>query len=563
MTFPVRDYFPGVSVAQTGYRCPKPYRYEFQAQMYQRDCGKCARCLAAKKRDIAARAAAEAVTSDEVVFLTATYRPGEDGAFKWIVKDRQDFLKRLRSRLVRDAIKAVGAPYRRRGAVREHWAPIIAAATKRVRYFGMGEVGEKSTKRNHWHFLLFLTGGDKAKPSFQSTPPNAKGDRNEIIDEWPHGHVRIDVLPKDESEVVKAIRYCVMYLHKAKEMGGAAGFQRAASVPFRSLKPAIGSAYLEDWGRYVAKAGLPLPSWFKVPGVSYSRGVRAGQAVKNYISGVARQTVIRAYREEWERLFPGRDLPDSQFRKMFDDDYCEPQRNPARRRPLGVRRAGREVQPLRPLPDGMAGWLLIRRDGQDIGIVRTLRAGVALWCPDAGGVKRLDETQDDFGFGVDQDTSRCIRQFLSARRAGVLKPGKRFSVSDYQSPEERAELAEANRVARWKAVLAASPPGVAIGPWGDPGPVPLTRLRRLLYLGGVVELDGTVKPRLPPETDWERRLQMDDSRKPDVVQVPVVNLLRVHNEERPFRQGSILAKLGPLGLPPFWEGQPKWMRSEP
>lgn len=458
-----QDQWPP-SAIQTGYKCAKPYRYEYQAEAFQRDCGKCPRCLAAKKRDLTARAAAEATVSDEVVFITLTYRPGEAGAFEWLTSDRQAFMKRLRARLWARAETAVGAPRRRRGSVREHWQPIIAAATQRVRYVGCGEVGEKRTKRNHWHIVLFFRGGIGSS-GFRSTPPDKRGDKLENIDLWPHGHVSIEALPVEPFERVRVIRYVVMYMHKKAESAVVKGVSRAACVPFRSTKPALGSHYLAQWGRDCAVAGLPLHGWFKVPGVQYSKGVRAGQPVKNYLSGVVRSEVIAAYREQWQAKHGERPLPHSDFLKRFDPEYLQPARNPARHKPLRVRRGVK----LQVLPSSsFATW--------------------AEWL---------------------QHKTDCDAAGLSA-------------------------------------VVAAFPLGVAIGPWGDPGPTPRTALRHKVRIAGLVDDSDKPVRVAVPESDWVKGSPADQADQ------GLAGAVRSWVVRRP-------PDLHSFG----WPGRPPWMRQAP
>lgn len=514
----VRDYHP-LGARPSGYRCPKPFRYQYEGDVYQRDCGKCARCLAAKKRDVVARAAAEAMSADECVFITLTYRPGEAGEFQWLTKDRQAFMVRLRNLLYQRAERVVMAenpdcPAKRRGAVRKYWAPIISAAMQRVRYFGCGEVGSsdlyqddrgrsrKATARNHWHLLLFFSGGRTGGCGLQSTPAGKNGRRTEHIDQWPHGHVTIDRLPDSSGDRVKAIRYIAMYLHKQREMVTSGGVSRPAAVMFRSMKPALGAAYLAGWAADHARAGLPLPSHFKVPGIGYSKGVRQGQATKNYLSGVVRDVVIAAYKDEWRRLRPEREIPHSDFLKRFDPDYCRPTGSRAFREPL--RSGGRKRARRRALlvADGLRGVFAVWNGREMAGLVNMLRNGVCVWSPVDGDPLILTSLETDVIPGG-KARSR-LRRWIEGRRG-----------PDWESPQARFERIENQKADQLRAMFRAFGRRDWV-PGDETGKSPITKGWRRLQLGveakdGPAVNGGEVFPRpyVPPR-DVGRLLRADD-----------------------------------------------------
>lgn len=336
----------------SGYICATQVVYEYQGEMWRRDCGTCPRCVARKKRDTTGRAAAEAVDSAEVMVWTLTYRDGNPGAVDFVTKDRQDFLKRLRQHLWREARQKVGAPKRYRGAS-EHvrlwyegqkgrcseaerltrWQGKIWEVCPRVRYMGCGERGKRNTKRCHWHLCLFLT-----KPSgFVSTPkqPNGKPGR-ENHDLWPWGFVNIDVMPEEMSRKVKAVRYAVKYLDKARspKIDGMRRGDKAEAKFFRSNRPGLGHAFLIEEAQRYAKAGLPIRGQYRVPGVIMSRQAykpirnRMGQVVGqrvldrhavHQLSGRMRGHFIEAYHAEWERLRPDIPVPMTEWLMRYSE----------------------------------------------------------------------------------------------------------------------------------------------------------------------------------------------------------------------------------------------------
>lgn len=319
----------------SGYHCPKPVIYEFQSEAYTRDCGYCPRCIAAKKRDVSGRCAAEAYTSAEVVVWTLTYKPGEPGALDFVVDDRQRFLKRVRDWLHRHAAARVGRPKRLPNTkaglfvkktgkpvpvhqawhVKAYWKHRVAEFLPVVRFMGCGERGKRSTKRCHWHVVLFLT-----KPSgFVSTPRDKDGGPGrENHDLWPHGFVNIHVLPQDMHQKMQAVRYAVKYLDKSRPLSRTAklrGVQREAMF-FRSLRTPLGYAYLTDFARRHVQAGLPVDGTYRVPGVRFSRG--QAQETVHVLSGRMRDHYVEAYAKEWLAQYGERDIPMSDFLMRYD-----------------------------------------------------------------------------------------------------------------------------------------------------------------------------------------------------------------------------------------------------
>ncbi len=313
----------------SGYKCPAPVVYEHQGEVWMRDCGHCPRCVAAKKKDTAGRAGAEALVSAEVAVWTLTYgtlerfpldgRPWVQavdseavaGAADFQVKHRQDFMKRVRDFFWQEARRKVGAPRQLHRVttvdgrredhadmhVKAYWLHLIDQVLVKVRYIGCGERGEKNTRRCHWHLAMFL---NKAS-GWRSTPPEApsrrfpKGRRgHEHHDLWPMGWVCIDVLPSETvyktekgrlvvdvpqaemSAKMKAVRYVSAYLDKAKvpKIDGLRRPEKAKAKFFRSNATPLGYEFLTDLARQHAVAALPINGSYRVPGVVYSRPKR-------------------------------------------------------------------------------------------------------------------------------------------------------------------------------------------------------------------------------------------------------------------------------------------------
>jgi len=105
-------------------RCIRPFRYEFG----EYGCGQCMPCRINKRREWTARIVLESRCHEANSFVTLTYAkefyPGQ-----LVPRDMKLFLRRLRRRV----------------------------APKQVRYFGVGEYGDKSL-RAHYHIALFGLG---------------------------------------------------------------------------------------------------------------------------------------------------------------------------------------------------------------------------------------------------------------------------------------------------------------------------------------------------------------------------------------------------------------------
>lgn len=93
----------------SGYKCPSPVIYEHQGEVWRRDCGHCLRCVAAKKKDTAGRAAAEAIMSAEIAVWTLSYADPIEPTAK-MTPEHREMVSRVREDLRRKARKKLNAP---------------------------------------------------------------------------------------------------------------------------------------------------------------------------------------------------------------------------------------------------------------------------------------------------------------------------------------------------------------------------------------------------------------------------------------------------------------------
>lgn len=313
----VNDWHP--LKQRKGYKCRRKIEFEVEGEVFTRSCNHCDDCLAMAKRDLAGRAGAEAFLAEEVQVWTLTYKPGEPGADRFITRDRQLFLKRMRNALFSDTCSRLGVPYRFKGcslAQKKEWEAKIADALPVVRYLGCGERGT-THGRCHWHIVLFLSKRTSVRPSTRRSNGRLAPDRHPW---WPHGFCSIDVIGRDaELETkMRAVRYVVKYLDKAR--GGKRGAAREA-VFFRSTSTPLGAAYLISEAKRAAEAGLPLPPTYCIPGLrpSYRPGVRT-RLTRHSVRGVVKDHYIRAYVAEWERLRPHVPFPITDWFRANDPD---------------------------------------------------------------------------------------------------------------------------------------------------------------------------------------------------------------------------------------------------
>lgn len=453
----------------SGYSCPVPVFYEHQGEVWKRDCGHCARCVAKKKRDTAGRAAAEAFTAAEVVVWTLTYAPGHPGAVDFVTEDRQKWTKAVRDWLFRQARRQVGAPKRwpkvNAEHVRAYWKARIAEVLPRTRYLGCGERGKRNTKRCHWHVVLMFS----AASGFKSTARQKDGKPGrEHHSLWPFGWVNIDVLPVEMSAKMKAVRYACKYVDKARtpKVEGVRRPEKAEAKFFRSNATPLGFDYLTEEARRTARAGLPTSGKYRVPGVWFSakrdlargrdgrvqRGaMRHDRLVEHQVTGRMRDHFIAAYREEWERLRPDRPVPMTPWMMRYDGDAvldCGPVRRAAAR---GWRPRGEGCAPIPEPSFGHQAWLVIRRWGS--GRRRGEEVGLIDVHPD-GEADFLDAEGTAHPIGRDglrklvPDLSLAQHDYIEGELARLRGPGWLSAQERRAAIHDRA-MKQAEAISRW------------------------------------------------------------------------------------------------------------------
>lgn len=504
------SFQPGLGFRQaSGYACPSPVSYEFEGEVWRRDCGHCPRCVAKKKRDTAGRAAAEALTAAQVVVWTMTYAPGWPGAVDFVSEDRSGWLKRLRDMLYREARRGVGAPKRlpklNADHVRAYWKARIAEVLPRVRFIGCGERGKRNTKRCHWHVVLFLS---RASSLFVATPKDRDGKPGrEHHPLWPHGWVNIDVLPVEMSAKLKAVRYCVKYLDKARspKIDGLSHPEKAEAKFFRSSATPLGFEFLTGEARLAARAGLPINGKYRVPGVWFSAGrsvqrdrhgrvlargqLRHDRLVEHQVTGRMRDHFIAAYREEWERVRPQRRVPMTDWMLRYDEEADFGYGGAGRVASLGCKPRGEVVQPIQERTFGHQAWMVIRAwgrgpgAGQEIGVLDVRPDGEADFVDDEGVAYPV--TDDGGVRGVLPQLSAAQCDYIQAQLDLARGPGWISARARRAAIHDRA-MAQAEAVKRWaKRGPNPNPPHL-------PPEEPVTSLYRQLGMNGLGHVPGRV-----------------------------------------------------------------------
>lgn len=242
-------------------------------------CRKCWQCIARAVDDWVGRCIAESKVSAKTEVVTLTY--GRDAwgsadhpaAAFLTYSDVQGYFKRLR---------AAGYP---------------------LRYFVVGEYGEEKG-RAHWHAVVFW----RDKTPFHPVRKN--------FDDpfWELGFSFWDdmdaLVPGDNMNVYKAIRYAGKYLQKDRGQDGA---QSRCNM---SKKPPLGAAWFERLGREHAKQGLaPRDLQYSFPEVCKSNG----EPRKFFLRGKSAEIYLGAFVDEWGRRYGKRHLPNSEVVEAYLD----------------------------------------------------------------------------------------------------------------------------------------------------------------------------------------------------------------------------------------------------
>ena len=363
-----------------------------------------------------------------------------------MTRDRQLFMKRLRSWLHAQTRVLLGFPKRTGGPMAHHVAAYrrhrVREACPRVKFIGCGERGSRGTKRVHWHLVVFASG----KTGLVSTARDAAGQFvRKTHHLWKHGFCTVDV--KSDCDIgaqMRAVRYCVKYVMKSRALTRRQTRlgERHEARFFASNRPALGREYLMDHARRVARAGVPLDGKYRVPGVHNSYRLTACRALAGgrmpgaprasefMVLGRMRDHTIAEYRAEWERVSPERRMPVSDWQRRHDADLVDefpPYMVPLFSEPGRLKSPGFVGRRLPPAACIERGECLVRdRHGAAAGLVVIDGDGLASFDPVHGGVFSVGPRGVRDVPGVSEASARGVDAWIAARRGpDWLSPGER------------------------------------------------------------------------------------------------------------------------------------------
>lgn len=272
-------------------------------------CRNCWQCREDRVNQLVGRCIAEKQYSDRTFAVTLTYGVDGPNSATLVLKDFQDFMKRLR------------------------------VDGYRVRYLVAGEYGTKKG-RAHWHAVLFFKG--KIPPlGDPSNPKSIQMEKRFNWQYWDHGFVYFQDLTRN---AVRGIRYAMKYALKDVDSRG------SANKMSLSKKPILGDQFVTELAWRYVRAGLEPKD------LSYQ--VHDGENRTYWLSGKAQELFEYRFFRFWTLTYPDRPLRsewvsviyDRQFERFrnavsLDDDWVPLQRE----------------YPAPPVihPDGFAlsGWL--------------------------------------------------------------------------------------------------------------------------------------------------------------------------------------------------------------
>lgn len=239
---------------------PRKFNKEFAT--FQLPCGKCLQCRLDYANEWALRSVKEAMMYDENSFLTLTYDDEHLGVNKLDYTDFQEFIKKLRDRILADKIHGwTSMNNAERSAYRKEFREELEKI--RISVFCTGEYGTKG-KRKHWHALVF-----NYRPSdLVAHKTNHNGDTVYTSDTlnalWGKGFVTVGNI------TLESAGYCAKYATKSLEHGHD-GCHEFTPLSRKSNKNAIGKKWLEAYWKNVFDLGyvdhdgkhLPIPRYFK------------------------------------------------------------------------------------------------------------------------------------------------------------------------------------------------------------------------------------------------------------------------------------------------------------
>lgn len=226
-------------------------------------CRKCKKCLNTRHTDLAGRAMAESLVSEQTVALTLTYADWTGSRAQTLqYRDVQLMLKRLR----RDGYQ--------------------------VRFLVAGEYGSKR-QRPHWHCVLFFNGKAPPMPPVETKKQHWKywadvSAGNSKSDNRPLGFVFV------QKPDFHGLRYVVKYAVKDDQTG------KTTRKVQMSLKPPLGAAYWDTLAQRDVKMGKSFDFAYTLPDCRFGNG----EAVKFYTTGRSAELKWLAYRKAHLSLRP-------------------------------------------------------------------------------------------------------------------------------------------------------------------------------------------------------------------------------------------------------------------
>lgn len=213
-----------------------PKTHTKEMPLFQLPCGKCIECRLDYARQWAIRCVHEASTWENNIFLTLTYSEENLKSDRLILKDFQEFIQKLRDKILADYLKE-------KSITKEQWKTVSKTERKeiygkiRISYFVTGEYGDK-TKRPHWHAIIFNYRPTDATYGY-TTANNDIVHYSETIDNlWKNGRSEFGSVTMDSAG------YCARYAAK-KLSHGRDQEHNYNPISKKSSKYAIGRRWLE------------------------------------------------------------------------------------------------------------------------------------------------------------------------------------------------------------------------------------------------------------------------------------------------------------------------------
>lgn len=284
--------------------CWSKNKYSKEFATFQLPCGKCLSCRLDYSRQWAIRCVHEAKMHENNCFVTFTYDEKslpKDGKLDY--SHFQQFAQKLRDKIFWDYLKKSG--------VSNYWHSLTEGQKKvfrkehknefnkyRVSYFATGEYGD-TTKRPHWHALLFNYRPADQRYKYTSDRGDRVFESEDLKQLWPHGISEFGEVTYDSAA------YCARYAAK-KLSHGMDGSHPYEPISKKSSLNAIGKTWLESYWPDAFQNGyivLPDGSTCSIPRY-YEKWLKKNQPLAwfQYVTQVKQQQISKAQHEEFKRL---------------------------------------------------------------------------------------------------------------------------------------------------------------------------------------------------------------------------------------------------------------------